>query len=150
MHRKAGFSIIELLIVVVILADLALIALPALYRARQMTQNTQFINDLRAVTSAVEMYAAENARYPAESPAGVMPTGLGVYLRNSNWGKANTLAGSWDWDYQANGSNAAVSVVLPADDDLRMSEIDERMDNGALVTGAFRKRSAGRYSYIIE
>jgi hypothetical protein len=45
---------------------------------------------------------------------------------------------------------STVSVVLPADDDLRMSEIDERMDNGALVTGAFRKWPAGRYSYIIE
>ena len=71
------------------------------------------------------MYAAENARYPAESPAGTMPPGLGIYLRNSNWGKANTLAGTWDWDFQANGSNAAVSVVLPADDDVRMSEIVE-------------------------
>ena len=150
MHRKDGFSIIELLIIVVILADLALIAMPAFFRARQSAQNSQFMNDLRTVVSAVEMYAAENTRYPVESATGVMPTGMGIYLQNMDWSKRNTLAGRWDWDYQANGSNAAVSVVLPADDDVRMSDIDERMDNGALVTGAFRKRSAGRYSYIIE
>ena len=41
-------------------------------------------------------------------------------------------------------------LVLPADDDLRLSDIDEKMDNGALVTGAFRKSGSRRYSYIIE
>jgi prepilin-type N-terminal cleavage/methylation domain-containing protein len=150
MSRKDGFSIIELLIAAVIIADLALIAVPYLFRARQAAQNTQFINDLRIITAGIEMYAAENTRYPAEAPAGIMPSGLGIYLQNMEWNKANTLSGNWDWDYQANGLNAAVSTVLLFEDDLRMSDIDERVDNGALVTGAFKKISALRYSHIIE
>ncbi len=150
MSRKDGYSVIELLIAVVIIADLALIAVPYLFRARQATQNSQFLNDLRVCVSAVEMYAAENTRYPAEAAPAVVPTGLGIYLNKLRWNQANSLNASWDWDYQANGLNAAVSVVLSADDDVRMQEIDERMDNGALVTGAFRKTGAGRYSYLIE
>ena len=150
MSRKDGYSVIELLIVVVILADLALIAVPAFIRARITAQNTQFMNDLRIAVAGVEMYAAENTRYPAESAAGVMPTGLGIYMGHMEWNKANSLAGNWDWDYQANGLKAAVSVVLQVEDDTRMSDIDERMDNGALVTGAFKKVSTLRYSYIIE
>lgn len=148
--RKDGYSVIEMLIVVAIIADLALIATPYFFRARQSAQNTRFMNDLRICVAAVEMYAAENTRYPAESPAGTVPPGLGIYLNKLPWGQSNTLNGSWDWDYQTNGVKAAVSVVLPVDDDVRMSDIDDRMDNGALVTGAFQKTGARRYSYIIE
>ncbi len=150
MSRKDGYSVIELLIAVVIIADLALIAVPFIFRARQSAQNSQYLNDLRICVAAVEMYAAENTRYPTEAATGVMPTGLAIYLNKLRWNQANSLNGNWDWDYQANGLNAAVSVVLPADDDVRMQDIDERMDNGALVTGAFRKTGAKRYSYIIE
>ena len=150
MSRKDGYSVIELLIVVVIIADLALIAVPYLFRARQSAQNSQFINDLRVGVAAVEMFAAENTRYPTEAAAGAIPTGLAIYLGKMRWNQANTLNGTWDWDYQANGLNAAVSVVLKADDDVRLQDIDERMDNGALVTGAFRKTGPQRYSYIIE
>lgn len=150
MSRKDGYSVIELLIAVVIIADLALIAVPFIFRARQTAQNSVFINDLRIGVSAVEMFAAENTRYPDEAATGVTPTGLGIYLNKLRWDQANTLNGRWDWDNQTNGLRAAVSVVLPSDDDLRLSDIDERIDNGALVTGSFRKSGANRYSYIIE
>lgn len=150
MSRKDGYSVIELLIVVVILADLALIAVPFFMRARKAAQDSQFLNDLRTAVSAVELFAAENTRYPTEATASVVPDGLGVYLHKLRWNAANSLNGSWDWDCESNGLKAAVSVVLSAEDDVRMQEIDERMDNGALVTGAFRKTGANRYSYIIE
>jgi len=150
MSRKDGYSVIELLIVVVIIADLALIAVPYIFRARQMAQNSQYINDLRVCVAAVEMFAAENTRYPDEAAPRVMPTGLAIYLHKLKWEQANSLNGSWDWDFQANGLRAAVSTVLSADDDVRLSDIDERIDNGALVTGSFRKTGAQRYSYIIE
>lgn len=150
MSRKDGYSVIELLIAAVIIADLALIAVPFILRARQAAQNTQFINDLRMCVSAVEMFAAENTRYPDEANAGIVPTGLGIYLGKLKWTQANTLNGSWDWENQSNGVRAGVSVVLPSDDDLRMTDIDNRMDNGALVTGAFRKTATRRYTYIIE
>lgn len=150
MTRKDGFSVIELLIAVAIIADLALIAVPFVFRARQTAQNTQFINDLRVAVSAVEMYAAENTRYPVEANAREIPSGLAIYLNKLRWNQTNSLNGSWDWDYQSNGVTAGVSVVLAADDDVRLQEIDERMDNGALVTGAFRKTSGSRYTYILE
>jgi hypothetical protein len=37
-----------------------------------------------------------------------------------------------------------------APDELRMVRIDERIDNGILTTGAFRKVSDTRYAFIIE
>jgi type II secretory pathway pseudopilin PulG len=150
MSRKDGYSVIELLIIVVIISDLALIAVPFFFRARSSAQNTQFMNDLRIAVAGVEMYAAENTRYPVEAAAATVPPGLAIYINKLRWTQPNTLNGSWDWDYQTNGVRAAVSVVLPADDDVRMSDIDERMDNGALVTGAFQKKGSRRYSYIIE
>jgi type II secretory pathway pseudopilin PulG len=150
MSRKDGYSVIELLLVVVIIGDLALIAVPFFMRARKAAQDSQFLNDLRTCVSAVELFATENTRYPPEVGPTVLPTGLGIYLNKLRWDQANSLNGQWDWDYRANGVIAGVSVVLSIEDDVRMQDIDERMDNGALVTGSFRKTGPGRYSYIIE
>ena len=55
-------------------------------------------------------------------------------------------------DNDRNGSVAAVGVLF-ADgkgDDVRMAEIDERLDNGVLTTGGFRKKTDNIYVHITE
>ena len=148
--RHAAFTLIELMIVVAILMDLAIIAMPSFIRARKTAQNARFTSDLRAATTAFEMYAAENNRYPESAAPGVVPPGMAIYLQSFNWRGTNTIGGSWVWDYNSNGVIAAVAVVLPGNDDLRMTDIDTRIDNGILTTGGFRKMTATRYAHIIE
>ncbi|MDQ6912598.1 MAG: prepilin-type N-terminal cleavage/methylation domain-containing protein, partial [Verrucomicrobiota bacterium] len=46
MRRNAGFTLVEIMIVVAIIALLALIALPSFLRARQQAQNAKFVNAL--------------------------------------------------------------------------------------------------------
>ena len=148
--RNAAFTLLELMIIVAILADLIVIAMPSFMRSRQFAQNARFENDLRAATAAFEMYSAETNSYPPNSALGVVPTGMGIYLKGVNWSSMNSVGGRWDWDNNRNGVVAGVAVVLPSSDDLRMTDIDLRLDNGILTTGGFRKMSSGRYTYIIE
>jgi type IV pilus assembly protein PilE len=150
--RQAAFTMVELMIVVAILADLAIIALPAYERARKQAQNSRFCSDLRTISSAFEMYAAENNRYPAETALGVLPTGMQQYMRGLTWSMTNTLGGNWDWDYDQGYAKAAICTETLTDvDALQMVDIDSRIDNGVLSTGAFRERIAGRrWAYIIE
>jgi len=68
-----------------------------------------------------------------------------------DWMNRNSLGARWDWDHDRNGSVAAIAVVMDsAGDDLRMTDVDTRIDNGILTTGNFRKRSSTRYVYILE
>ena len=151
MKRNAGFTLVELMIVVAIIADLCVIALPSYQRSRQSAQNARFASDLRVASSAFEMYATENNRYPAESAVSQLPPGMDQYLRGVSWSAQNSLGGHWDWDYDQGYCKAAVCVELPTDaDPLQMVDIDTRIDNGILSTGTFRERSVRRYAYIIE
>ena len=57
---RRGFTLVEIMIVVAIIALLASIAIPGFLRARKRSQASRIINDLRLIDSAVDMYAIEN------------------------------------------------------------------------------------------
>src|SRR5436309_1296365 len=58
--RRGGFTRVEIMIVVAIIALLAAIAVPGFLRARKRSQATTIKNDLRLIDSAVDQYAIEN------------------------------------------------------------------------------------------
>ena len=56
---RGGFTLVEIMIVVAIIALLAAIAVPGFLRARKRSQASRIINDLRLIDSAVDQYAIE-------------------------------------------------------------------------------------------
>ena len=60
--RRGGFTLVEIMIVVAIIALLAAIAVPGFLRARKRSQATRILNDLRLVDAAVDQYAIETNR----------------------------------------------------------------------------------------
>ncbi len=58
-NRRGGFTLVEIMIVVAIIALLAAIAVPGFLRARKRSQASRIINDLRLIDSAVDQYAIE-------------------------------------------------------------------------------------------
>ena len=60
--NRGGFTLVEIMIVVAIIALLAAIAVPGFLRARKRSQATRVLNDLRMIDSAVDQYAIETNR----------------------------------------------------------------------------------------
>ena len=58
--RQGGFTLVEIMIVVAIIALLAAIAVPNFLRSRKRSQATQVLEDLRQIDSAVDQWAIEN------------------------------------------------------------------------------------------
>ncbi len=58
--KRGGFTLVEIMIVVAIIALLAAIAVPNFLRSRKRSQATQILQDLRVIDSAVDQYAIEN------------------------------------------------------------------------------------------
>ena len=58
----AGFTLVEIMIVVTIIALLAAIAVPGFLRARKRSQASRILNDLRMIDSAVDQYAIETSK----------------------------------------------------------------------------------------
>jgi len=58
--NRGGFTLVEIMIVVAIIALLAAIAVPNFLRARKRSQATRILEDLRIIDSAIDQYAIEN------------------------------------------------------------------------------------------
>ncbi len=60
--NRGGFTLVEIMIVVAIIALLAAIAVPGFLRARKRSQASKIINDLRMIDSAMDQYAIETTK----------------------------------------------------------------------------------------
>jgi prepilin-type N-terminal cleavage/methylation domain-containing protein len=60
--KRGGFTLVEIMIVVAIIALLAAIAVPGFLRARKRSQASKIINDLRMIDSAMDQYAIETSK----------------------------------------------------------------------------------------
>jgi len=58
-NRKEGFTLVEIMIVVMIIGLLAALAIPSMQKARDNAQEKSCINNLRQIKGAVQMYATE-------------------------------------------------------------------------------------------
>ncbi|WP_420568726.1 type II secretion system major pseudopilin GspG [Thalassovita sp.] len=62
--REAGFSLLELMVVVVILSVLALVIVPRVIDRPDQARVARAQSDLAAISSAVQLYRLDNFRYP--------------------------------------------------------------------------------------
>jgi prepilin-type N-terminal cleavage/methylation domain-containing protein len=60
--KNAGFTLVEIMLVVAIIALLAAIAIPSYQRARKRAQAASILNDLRVIDNALDQWAIENKK----------------------------------------------------------------------------------------
>jgi prepilin-type N-terminal cleavage/methylation domain-containing protein len=91
--RRGGFTLVEIMIVVAIIALLAAIAVPGFLRARKRSQASRILNDLRMIDAAVDQYAIETNR-STNFVVGV--TDWTNYLKKGSmlWNSGKSLLGS--------------------------------------------------------
>ena len=136
-HRSKGFTLVEILIVVVILGILAAIVIPQFTNASESAKSSSLVSQLQTVRSQLELYQVQhNGSYPTlaqlQASWGVMTTktdvdgtlnaasgAYGPYLQqppknaiaNSST-VATTAANGVGWVY--NASTGAITASIPA------------------------------------
>jgi len=118
--KRGGFTLVEIMIVVAIIALLAAIAVPGFLRARKRSQATRILNDLRMIDSAVDQYAIETNRITGDK---VLVKDWTNYLKSGTvlYNTGNDLLGGVYGDQTVvtlpgvpNASFAGLSDVAPS------------------------------------
>jgi len=106
MDKKKGFTLVEIMIVVAIIALMMLISIPNLLRARLAANEAATIAALKTISSAAHTFRASNSGYPSnlsELYDGLIPPYIdSVLARGIKDGYFFTLEGSND---DANGNH---------------------------------------------
>ena len=155
-HRRLhhGFTLLEILIVVVILGTLAAIVIAQFKDVTVDAERTAFIESGRQFVFAAQRYELDYGMYPNAAP-GKLPPGFGDYITSQRWEAETPLGGLWDLHVDAYGVAASLGVFYGAGstdthfDDAYMEEVDLMIDDGDLQTGSFRKMGGQRYYFVI-
>ena len=78
-NRKAGFTLVEIMIVIAIIGLLAAIAIPNFVRARETAQLNSIVSNLRITEGAKDQWALENKKGTGSVP---VASDLAPYTKN--------------------------------------------------------------------
>lgn len=82
--KQKGFTIVELLIVIVIIGILAMLVLNTFSGAQQKARDTERQTDANSVAKQLEAYYAEKGGYPTFAQFGTTPTTAAALLKGTS------------------------------------------------------------------
>ena len=80
MNNQRGFTLLEMMVVVAIIAILAAILIPNFTRARAQAMTSACMGNIKMIATALELYYTDNQAYPTASNKAVQSLGLAGYL----------------------------------------------------------------------
>lgn len=146
---RRGFTLLELLIVVILLGILSAIAIPMFVDQSDSVGHAAFISSLKAMESSFQQYFALNLAYPRDVARGTRPSEMAEYFNTSTWTQETPIGGKWDYEGNVLRITAGISVVDSGKSAEYMAEIDQKFDNGNLGSGRFRAMSTSRYTFVL-
>ena len=98
--RNKGFTLLEILIVVAIIAILAAVVLASIKKVREKAYYMRATSEFKSLATAIELYKEVNGYYPPDASRNI-PSGLETYLagfKTGSWPNAPWPGSVYDWE----------------------------------------------------
>lgn len=132
-HARRGFSLIELLTVMAVIALLAAIALPRYRDMKRRAFSANIVSDFNTVRVASYNYFADNSTYPPDGGSGTPPAVLIPYLpQNFSFANANYTLDYDVWPSPLNPTQLVVGVTVTSGDQELVNMVARNVQAGGM------------------
>ena len=101
-----GFTVVELLIVIIIIAIISVIALPQFINAQDRGKQSQTVGNLRSIGNAMALYHTDNNTYPVATSI----TAVKTALEDGGYMSAVPTKDGWDQVLQVTSTATTYSI----------------------------------------
>lgn len=132
LNQQAGFSLIELMVVVTTIGIVAMLGIPAFQKSTRRAEAITIANDMNKFVQAVELYSTSEGAYPLTMNYTTMPQQVSDYLPGK-WKN-----GYYVWQYYNFGYLVAMvarNLNFTAEQAITL---DSAIDDGNISTGNLR------------
>ncbi len=106
MHQTKGFTVVELLIVIIIIAIISVIALPQFINAQDRGKQSQTVANLRSISNAMALYHADNNKFPTGATIAAVKT----ILESNGYMSQVPANDGWDQTFQVTSTDTTYSI----------------------------------------
>jgi len=125
---EKGFTLVELMIVIIILAVLTGIAVPSYMALRNRARESATESEMKNIATAIELHQADMEDYPTTAEYAATPSAIVSYMdpipANDSWGEAYAYASADGSTYTltSTGSDKAAGGAVGSGADLIMTD----------------------------
>ena len=112
--NKKGFTLVELLVVIVIIGLLSTLAIVALNSARAKARDAKRVSDIKQLQTAYELYFNDQNKYPPAATAIVLGEGTDCGTSQACDNLCNNATG---FEYNTCSSGEVLMALVPKDPD---------------------------------
>ena len=139
-HIRRGFTLIEFLVVIAIIAVLIALLLPTVQAAREAARRAQCMNNLKQIALAIRNYESANDRFP---PSGAS-TNHGLSPAKGRWAEQHDrrLRGLRDAQFASPYTETSQTTPAPRTRSSRSTPAVPTSCSATAASGSSRTRSA--------
>lgn len=142
-RNRRGFTLVELVVVVMVIGILAAIAIPNTRNALMRARAAEAVGDLQVLRVAVFQYVGDKHQWPPDAGVGVVPAGMAEYLPDG-WTMAKERYEMNYDNWSQGGSEDFIAVTVEVYDTNFGNYVVDMLGPNAWTNGTFK------FTWVIE